>query len=82
MSKKEERIFERNPDTGQIRSRVKGAAIGTERIERIGEVNRAMRKQAVERYGHAHHWTIREDILSDLWAVSYTHLTLPTICSV
>jgi hypothetical protein len=60
MSKKEERIFERNPDTGEIRSRKPGD-YGNERIERIGKVSKKMREQAID---------MREEILNELWGAN------------
>jgi hypothetical protein len=57
MSKKEERIFERNPDTGEIRSRKPGDY----GIERIGKVSKKMREQAID---------MREEILNELWGAN------------
>jgi len=49
---KEKRIYERNPDTGQVKSRVKGE-YGNERIEVKGIDEKV---------------DIRKDILNDIWA--------------
>jgi hypothetical protein len=56
MSKKEQRIYERNPDTNQVKSRKKGD-YGNEIVEIEGkdeDIN------------------VREDVLSDIWAANKT----------
>ena len=57
---KEKRIFERNPDTGQIKSRKKGD-YGNERIE--GNIDEVMDKVI-----HPVRKRIREEVLDELWA--------------
>ena len=60
MSKKEERIFERNPDTGEIRSRTIESSGGiwqnNQRIERdmrLDEIG------AAPKVNHEGHWYVR-----------------------
>ena len=72
MNKVEKRIYERNPDTGQIRSRKKGD-YGNERVEVKGKDNKV---------------DIRESILSDIWAANKTvhngkwYVELSEICNI
>jgi len=66
MNKVDGKIFERNPDTGEIRSR-KSGDYGNERIEHpttdeIIAYNRSQSKKNTT--------NLREDILSDLWAAN------------
>ena len=62
MSKKEKRIYERNSDTGQIRSRKKGD-YGNERIE--GTLDEVMDKVI-----HPLRNRIRAEVLDELWAAN------------
>ena len=72
MSKKEERIFERNPDTGQIRSRKPGD-YGNESIVKTSKV---MKKQAkdlnavMDQVINPVRKRIREEVLDELWAAN------------
>ena len=61
-NKKEERIFERNADTGQIRSRKPGD-YGNERIE--GDIDEVMDKVI-----HPVRKRIREEVLDELWGAN------------
>jgi len=72
MSKKEERIFERNPDTGQIRSRKKGD-YGNERIEKVSKVMRNQAKDlnaVMDQVINPVRKRIREEVLDELWAAN------------
>ncbi len=62
MSKKEKRIYERNSDTGQIRSRKKGD-YGNERIK--GTLDEVMDKVI-----HPLRNRIRAEVLDELWAAN------------
>ncbi len=69
---KEERIFERNPDTGQIRSRKKGD-YGNESIIKTSKVMREQSKELVEamdKVVHPLRKRIREEVLDELWAAN------------
>ncbi len=72
MSKKEERIFERNPDTGQIRSRKPGD-YGNERIEKVSKVMRNQAKDlnaVMDQVINPVRKRIREEVLDELWAAN------------
>jgi len=72
MSKKEERIFERNSDTGQIRSRKPGD-YGNERIEKVSKVMREQSKEmkeAMDKVVHPLRNVLREEVLDELWAAN------------
>ena len=72
MSKKEERIFERNPDTGQIRSRKPGD-YGNERIEKVSKVMRNQAKNldvVMDQVINPVRKRIREEVLDELWAAN------------
>ena len=72
MSKKEERIFERNPDTGQIRSRKKGD-YGNESIIKTSKVMKEQSKELVEamdKVVHPLRKHIREEVLDELWGAN------------
>ena len=72
MSKKEERIFERNPDTGQIRSREPGD-YGNERIEKVSKVMRNQAKDlnaVMDQVINPVRKRIREEVLDELWAAN------------
>ena len=56
MNEVEKRIYERNPDTGQIKSRKKGD-YGNERIE-----------EAMDKVIHPLRKRIRKEVLEELWA--------------
>jgi len=72
MSKKEERIFERNPDTGQIRSRKKGD-YGNESIIKTSKVMKEQSKeliQSMDKVVHPLRNLVREEVLDELWAAN------------
>ena len=72
MSKKEERIFERNPDTGQIRSRKPGD-YGNESIVKASKVMRNQAKDlnaVMDQVINPVRKRIREEVLDELWAAN------------
>tara|TARA_R100001443_G_scaffold114545_1_gene130708 strand:+ start:829 stop:1125 length:297 start_codon:yes stop_codon:yes gene_type:complete len=77
MSKKEQRIFERNSDTGQIRSRKKGD-YGNEKIDYPSQddiiaFNQSQAKEmeeAIDQVINPVRKRIREEVLDELWAAN------------
>ena len=72
MNKVEERIFERNPDSDQIRSRKKGD-YGNERIEKVSKVMRNQAKNldvVMDKVINPVRKRIREEVLDELWAAN------------
>lgn len=69
---KEKRIFERNPDTGQIRSRKKGD-YGNESIIKTSKVMKEQSKeliQSMDKVVHPLRNLVREEVLDELWAAN------------
>jgi len=69
---KEERIYERNPDTGQIRSRKKGD-YGNESIIKTSKVMKEQSKeliQSMDKVVHPLRNLVREEVLDELWAAN------------
>ena len=69
------RIYERNPDSGEIRSRKVGDPIGSERIDRPGTTKA---QQAIS----------RSEILDEIWAANKTlkdgewYVRLSDVCAI
>tara|TARA_R100000808_G_C2103051_1_gene119509 strand:- start:311 stop:616 length:306 start_codon:yes stop_codon:yes gene_type:complete len=68
MSKKEQRIYERNPDTGQVKSRAKGD-YGNEKVEYPTQEDIIAYNQKQAEYAHLEeqHY-VRKEVLNELWA--------------
>ncbi len=64
---KEKRIFERNPDTGQIKSRKPGD-YGNERDEQVEAYNENAMEAEMDKVIHPVRKRIRKEVLEELWA--------------